>query len=119
MNFSINGSKNLYESIKHEIIRKIITKELLPGEKITSVRQQAINMNVNPQTVQKAYNMLIEQGLLTSKPGSGNFVTSNKNKIDGIRNMFIDKNIDQFISFIDDYEVDKKYVINRIKEKDE
>ncbi len=42
-----------------------------PGELISSVRQQALALLVNPNTVQRAYEHLEREGLLVSKRGSG------------------------------------------------
>jgi len=45
-----------------------------PEERVPSVREMAVRLRVNPLTVQKAYRLLIDQGVLVSRPGAGVFV---------------------------------------------
>lgn len=45
-----------------------------PEGQVPSVRELAVRLRVNPLTVQKAYRLLIEQGVLVSRPGAGVFV---------------------------------------------
>ena len=46
-----------------------------PGEMVPSVRQMAVTLLVNPNTVQRAYEHLERQGILSSRRGSGMAVT--------------------------------------------
>jgi GntR family transcriptional regulator len=48
-----------------------------PGELIPSVRAQAVTLLVNPNTVQRAYEQLEREGLVTSKKGTGMIVSAN------------------------------------------
>lgn len=117
---TINGSnKNLYTIVREDIIRQVITNVINPGEKVTSVRQQALALKVNPQTVQKAYNGLIEQGVLVPKRGSGNYLTTDTEVLQNLKNEFIDENIQVFLHFLTDYKVEIDYVIAKLKENDE
>ena len=45
-----------------------------PGEQIPPVRQIAFNVSVNPNTVQKAYNILEADGVICSVSGKGSFI---------------------------------------------
>jgi GntR family transcriptional regulator len=47
---------------------------LSPGEALPSVRALAQELGVNPNTVQKSYRMLEQQGVIESVPGKGSFV---------------------------------------------
>ena len=66
----------LYIQIENLLEKKILSKEFLPGSKIPSERDLAIQYGVNRMTVKKAIDALREKGLLYRKQGSGTYVTS-------------------------------------------
>lgn len=68
----------IYEQIKKQIIRLAVTGVLKPDEKLPAVRQVAMELNVNPNTVQKAYQQLDAAGVIYSLPGKGSFVASSQ-----------------------------------------
>ena len=51
---------------------------LLPGEKLPSVRELAAELAINPNTIQRAYRELEQQGVIETIPGKGCFVCQNK-----------------------------------------
>ncbi len=66
----------LYEQIK-EKIKEMIFRGLLPThQQLPSVRELAAMLTVNPNTIQKAYRDLENQGYLYSVRGKGNFVAA-------------------------------------------
>lgn len=54
----------IYEQLKNEIIIGIAKGELLPNERLPSVRQLASDIGINMHTVNKAYKQLEEEGFL-------------------------------------------------------
>ncbi|WP_412988561.1 GntR family transcriptional regulator [Pediococcus siamensis] len=66
----------IYYQIKQYLYREIIIKNLRPGEKIPAVRQLAVTLTVNANTIQRALAELIDEKVLVSKRGRGNFVTT-------------------------------------------
>lgn len=54
----------IYEQLKNEIIIGIAKKQLLPGERLPSVRGLAGDIGINLHTVNKAYNQLKNEGFL-------------------------------------------------------
>lgn len=75
--FSVNyrDPRPVYEQVKDGLRRAILTGMLAPDEKITSVREAAIQHVVNPNTIQKAYRELENEGYIYSVPGKGSFVS--------------------------------------------
>lgn len=64
----------LYEQIT-EKFRTLILKGGLPaGERMPSVRQLAVELSINPNTIQRAYMELEQEGLIYPVKGRGNFV---------------------------------------------
>ena len=71
-----SSSKPVYEQIKDNIKRLIIEGALKENEKIMSVRELAVSMAINPNTIQKAYKELENEGYIYSLRAKGNFVSS-------------------------------------------
>jgi DNA-binding transcriptional MocR family regulator len=61
-------------AVMSAIRRKIATRQLAPGEKLPSIRGLARSIQVSPSTVVEAYDRLVAEGLIRSRPGSGFFV---------------------------------------------
>lgn len=64
----------IYEQIVEKFRNLIINQVLPPGSKIPSVRQLAIELAINPNTIQRAYMELEQEGLIYPVKGRGNFV---------------------------------------------
>ena len=64
----------IYEQIKSELKRLILTQALAPGEKLPSVRELAAQLAINPNTIQRAYRELDAEGYTVSIAGRGSFV---------------------------------------------
>ena len=64
----------LYEQITEKFRMLILKGALPPGEKLPSVRQMAMELSINPNTIQRAYMELEQEGLIYPVKGKGNFV---------------------------------------------
>ncbi len=74
-----NSKVSIYEQIHHNFVSLIVAESLKANEKMPSVRELATMLRINPNTIQKAYKLLLSEGYIYSKPGSGNFVAERKN----------------------------------------
>ena len=66
----------IYEQIRQEFMRLILSGAIAPGEKLPSVRNLAKEFGINPNTIQKAYNILEMEGVILTLPGRGSVVLS-------------------------------------------
>lgn len=66
----------LYEQLVEQLRRQIVLGNAAPGSPLPSVRQLSVELGVNPNTIQKAYWKMEQEGLIVSLPGRGSFVTS-------------------------------------------
>lgn len=64
----------VYEQIISQVEKFIIIGILNSGDKLPSVRSMSMELSVNPNTIQKAYNELDTRGLIRSVPGRGCFI---------------------------------------------
>lgn len=74
MKWNINKSLPICPQICEYVSLSIVNGKLNPGDKIASVREFAMTIGVNPNTVQKSYDILEEKGIIYSKRGSGWYV---------------------------------------------
>ena len=64
----------IYRQIQDQIRYGIGSGKLRPGEQLPTVRSLAVDLQINPNTVIKAYTELERSGVLTTEQGSGTFV---------------------------------------------
>lgn len=72
----------IYEQIVSRFKNLIVRGALKPDEKIPSVRTLAMELSINPNTIQKAYMLLEQQGFIYTVKGRGNFVAGNQGLLD-------------------------------------
>lgn len=117
MKFTINDREPVYIQIIRNIKQKIVTKELEPGERLPSRREMAININVNPNTVQKAYKEMEEMGIINTVKNNQSTITDDMNLIIQIRNDLINEATQVFIEQMKAINVPKEEIKNIINEK--
>ena len=66
----------LYEQIVEKFKLLILRGVLKPDEQMPSVRQLAVQLSINPNTVQRAYLELERRGYIYSRPGKGSVVAA-------------------------------------------
>jgi len=68
------NSPAIYIQIAEYVCEQILLKKWSLGDKIISIRDLAINMEVNPNTVQRAYDLLQQREIIINKRGIGYFI---------------------------------------------
>lgn len=66
----------IYLQIANLMCERVLLKDWQENNRIPSVRELAVDMEVNPNTVMRAYAFLQEQGIIFNKRGIGYFVSS-------------------------------------------
>ena len=66
----------LYAQITDNIRQQISGGVLVQGDKLPSVRELAVELSINPNTIQRAYRQLEMEGWIATVPGKGCFVCS-------------------------------------------
>ena len=64
----------IYIQIAEYVCEQILLKKWELGDKLVSIRDMAVNMEVNPNTVQRAYDFLQQRDIITNKRGIGYFI---------------------------------------------
>lgn len=114
---NIKDNRPLYEQIVDNITFLIFNNTLAPDEKLPSVRSLAIELSLNPNTIQKAYSKLESLGMIYSITGRGSFVCSNmdtlyQNKINSLK-----QNIKKLVKEANSIGINKKTILSWIDER--
>lgn len=90
-------SQAIYLQIADYVCEKILLKEWKPEERIPSVRELAVQLEVNPNTVMRTFEFLQQQEIIYNQRGIGYFVSANAVKNTQLyrRNEFIEKDLPQ------------------------
>ena len=71
-----NDSQPIYRQLRDRVVAMILDGVLKEGDVLPSVRNVAAEFRVNPLTVLKGYQQLVDEGLVESKRGLGMFINS-------------------------------------------
>lgn len=77
----LKDARPLYEQVADRFKNLILLGVLSEDERLPSVRNLAMELSINPNTIQKAYGELEREGFIYSVKGRGNFVSSNKDLV--------------------------------------
>lgn len=66
--------ESIYLQIVSQIKYLVAAGRLKIGERLPTVRQLAAELNLNPNTVARAYNQLIQEGVIAAQQGRGTYV---------------------------------------------
>ena len=72
-----NEPNGIYLQIADQIRERILRGEWKTGERIPSIRELAVELGVNPNTVTRSYQRLLERELISNRRGRGYFVSEN------------------------------------------
>ena len=88
-------SQAIYLQIADYVCEKILLKEWKPEQRIPSVRELAVQLEVNPNTVQRTYEFLQQQQIIYNQRGIGYFVDNAApvNAVEYRKNEFTEKDL--------------------------
>ena len=74
----------IYEQVRDGLRQLLVVGAIQPGDKLPSVRSMAAQLAINPNTIQRAYEALEQEGYVYSVPGKGSFA-ARREEIDDTR----------------------------------
>jgi GntR family transcriptional regulator len=75
---SLHSGVPVYRQLIDQVRAGIAAGSLLPGDQLPTVRQLAVDLAINPNTVMRAYRELELGGLLETHQGTGTFISEKK-----------------------------------------
>lgn len=117
MKNSFDPNLPIYLQVMDEIKKEVFTHHYVPGGKIASVRELALQYSVNPNTIQKALSELEREGLLHSERAVGRYVTEDLELINRLRNEISKEKVKTFVSEMSGLGYDHNGIIEVVKEE--
>lgn len=115
MNF--DNERPIYLQIVEKIKVDIVTGIYAQGKRLPSIRDMAKEYQVNPNTMQRAFNELEESGLVYTERGNGRFVNNEKRKILEVKEQIADTRIKEFLTYMKSLDLSNEEIINLINKK--
>ena len=92
--YQFTNDKPIYIQLIDVFKCKIVAGNLKSGDRLDSVRDLAVQAQVNPNTMQKALSELEKEGLVRTERNSGRYITDDETVIDKIRIQLSKKHLD-------------------------
>ena len=87
-----NDSQPIYRQLRDRVVAMILDGVLKEGDSLPSVRTVAAEYRVNPLTVLKGYQQLVDEGLVETRRGLGMFINT------GARNLLLEGERQKFLA---------------------
>ena len=92
MSIAWNDSTPIYRQLRDRVVAMILDGVLKQGDPLPSVRQVAADFQINPITVSKAYQELVDENLVEKRRGLGMYVS------EGARSALMKSERDRFLT---------------------
>ncbi len=97
MSQAFNNTQPIYLQILQRLCRQVVRGEIEAGDKLPSVREMALHIGVNPNTVQRVYGELERLEIIETRRGLGSFITENEIRLAQLREELKGEQIGSFI----------------------
>ena len=116
-----NEDQPIYRQLRDRVVKMILEGALGDGDALPSVRNVAAEYRLNPLTVLKGYQELVDEGLVEKKRGRGMFVTSGARQrlLRDERERFIETEWPQVLATVERLGLDIASLVAKTKPTDE
>jgi GntR family transcriptional regulator len=110
-----NDSQPIYRQLRDKVVAMILEGRLADGDALPSVRNVAAEFSLNPLTVLKGYQQLVDDGLVEKRRGRGMFVTpgARAQLLKGERQRFLEQEWPRVLATIDRLGLDATDLLQR------
>ena len=114
----IKSGVPFYRQIIDQVKAAMATESIEPGERLPTVRQLAVDLSINPNTVSRAYTELELTGLVETQMGSGTFVGSRPvERNDVERRRILDQLCQEFLSRVSTHGFTLEEVLENLEQR--
>jgi GntR family transcriptional regulator len=107
-----------YRQIVDQIRYGIASRRLLPGEQLPTVRELAVQLGINPNTVRKSYSELEILGVLDTQQGTGTFVSNKEIEIaDAEKSRMVSQICDELVARGQQYNITLKEIVDHLQRR--
>ena len=116
-----NEDQPIYRQLRDRVVAMILEGALKDGDALPSVRNVAAEYRLNPLTVLKGYQELVDEGLVEKKRGRGMFITDGARiqLLKDERRRFLDKEWPQIIATIERLGLDANTLLRELPSTDD
>lgn len=97
MDFKLKDARPIWQQLADQMTESIVTGEYPPGERFPSVRELALQADVNPNTMQRALAKLEENGLLITSRTAGRNVTEDEETLRTVKKQLAEKRVAEYL----------------------
>ena len=115
MEWRIRADLPIYAQLIFQIKLAIVSGEYLPGERLASVRELAMDAGVNPNTMQRALQELEREGMVYTQRTSGRFVTEDTKVIESAKKHLAEDQIKDFLEQMGRLGYPKEEILSLLK----
>ena len=115
MNFIFDNDRPIYIQLVEQLKEYIVSGKFRAGEKLPSVREFAMQIKVNPNTVQKALAEIESQKLIYTERTNGKFVTENKELIENVKKELLNQKVQKYFQDMHKLGIDKEQAITYLQ----
>lgn len=115
MSYEFDKNIPIYLQIEEQIKLNIIKEIYKKGERLPSVREYALMLKTNPNTINRALLELEEQGLIKTQRTSGKYITEDEKIIKDLKQQYIKTTTEQFVKKMQEINVSKKEILELLK----
>ena len=119
MDWNFNNDMPIYTQLVDKIKLSIVSGQLTPGEKLSTVRDLAAEAKVNPNTMQRAFQELERAGLVFSQRSSGRYVTEDVEIIMEAKKAMARKYLDSFRKSMEQLGYTGEEILRLLEEENE
>ena len=119
MELNFDNNIPIYIQLVEYLKKEIILEKFKIGERLPSVRELALRLKVNPNTMQKALIELENQKLIYTERTNGKYVTEDKKIIEKIKNDYAKELTNKYFSNMKSIGYNEKEIIDYIKEMED
>jgi DNA-binding transcriptional regulator YhcF (GntR family) len=117
MNVNFNNRDPVYLQVVRYFKEKIAIGELAPGEEILSRRELANRIKINPNTAQRAYKEMEEQGLITTERNHPSKITTDEKILGKVREELLVEAVETFVTSVKSINVPVDELLNLVRTK--
>ncbi|MBQ2917546.1 MAG: GntR family transcriptional regulator [Clostridia bacterium] len=117
MNFIFDNDRPIYIQLVEQLKEYIVSGKFKAGEKLPSVREFAMQIKVNPNTVQKALAEIENQKLIYTERTNGKFVTENQELIENVKKELANQKVQKYFQDMNKLGINKEDAITYLQGK--
>ena len=117
MDVKFNNRDPVYVQVIRLFKEKIATGVLVPGQEIPSRRELASQLKINPNTAQRAYKEMEEQGLIFTEGNLPSRISKDEHVLKMVREELILEAVDTFVHSVRSINVPVSEVLHLVKKK--